>query len=101
MSDAINILYQCLGLIVSWFFSAEIVPGVTLGWVSVCLIVFGYLVSNILNVPRSASAFSFNSHDYVRSAKQGINRTAAANRLDPTGSKRGYVFNRLNPKERN
>ena len=94
MSDAIPLLYKCLGLLVSWFFSAEIVPGVTLGWVSVCLIVFGYLVSNILNVPRSASAFSFNSHDYVRSAKQSINRSSAVNRLDPTGAKRGYFRKR-------
>ena len=69
MSNAIVLLYDCLSLLVKWFFSAEIVSGVSLGWVTVSLLVFSVLIGSIFSVPHSSTAYSVNSHDYSRSRK--------------------------------
>ena len=58
MSDAITLFYKVLQIIVSWIFDAEIVSGVTLGWIFVSIAIFGILIRSILNVPKSSNSFN-------------------------------------------
>ena len=53
MQDAITLFYQIIKILVSWVFDAEIVSGVSIGWVYVSIIVFSLLIRNILNVPKA------------------------------------------------
>lgn len=63
MSDAITLFYQILQILVSWIFSAEIVSGVSIGWVFVCVVIFGLLIRNILNVPKRSTTFKVSKND--------------------------------------
>lgn len=63
MQDAIKLFYQILHILVSWIFSAEIVSGVSLGWVFVSIIVFSLLIRNILNVPKRSTTFKVSKND--------------------------------------
>lgn len=71
MSDAITLFYKVLQIIVSWIFSAELVSGVSIGWIFVSIAIFGILIRSILNVPRSSNSLNISSHkgyenDYYR-----------------------------------
>ena len=39
MSEAITLFYQIIHILISWIFDAEIVSGVSIGWVYVSIIV--------------------------------------------------------------
>ena len=71
MQDAITLFYKILHILVSWIFDAEIVSGVTIGWVFVCVAIFSILIRSILNVPRSSNSLNISSrkgyvNDYYR-----------------------------------
>ena len=63
MSDAITLFYQILQILVSWIFNAEIVTGVSIGWVFVSIIVFSLLIRNILNVPKRSTTFKVSKNE--------------------------------------
>lgn len=63
MSDAITLFYKVLQIIVSWIFDAEIVSGVSIGWVFVSIIVFSLLIRNILNVPKRSTTFKISKNN--------------------------------------
>ncbi len=64
MSDAITLFYQILQILVSWIFSAEIVSGVSIGWIFVSVAIFSILVRSILNVPRSSNSLNVSRKEY-------------------------------------
>lgn len=61
MHDAITLFYQMLHILVSWIFDAEIVSGVSIGWIFVSVAIFSILVRSILNVPRSSNSLNISS----------------------------------------
>lgn len=61
MSDAITLFYKILNILVSWIFDAEIVNGVSIGWIFVSVAIFSILVRSILNVPRSSNSLNISS----------------------------------------
>lgn len=63
MSDAISLFYQIIHILISWIFDAEIVSGVSIGWVFVSIIVFSLLIRNILNVPKRSTTFKASKND--------------------------------------
>lgn len=63
MSDAITLFYKVLQIIVSWIFDAEIVSGVTIGWIFVSIAIFGILIRSILNVPKSSNSLNLSHND--------------------------------------
>ena len=63
MQDAITLFYQIIQILVSWVFDAEIVSGVSSGWVFVSSIVFSLLIRNILNVPKRSTTFKASKND--------------------------------------
>ena len=63
MSDAISLFYQIIHILISWIFDAEIVSGVSIGWVYVSIIVFSLLSRNILNVPKRSTTFKASKND--------------------------------------
>lgn len=59
MNDALNFIYSSLSALTSFVFNQMIiVEGVTVGWVIVVMIVFGIIISNILNLPKGMGKFS-------------------------------------------
>lgn len=64
MSDAITLFYKVLQIIVSWIFSAELVSGVSIGWIFVSVAIFGILIRSILNVPKSSNSLNLSHKDY-------------------------------------
>lgn len=64
MSDAITLFYKVLQIIVSWVFSAELVNGVSIGWIFVSIAIFGILIRSILNVPKSSNSLNLSHKDY-------------------------------------
>ena len=63
MQDAITLFYKILNILVSWIFSAEIVTGVSIGWVFVSIVVFGLLIRNILNVPKRSTTLKVSKNE--------------------------------------
>lgn len=63
MQDAITLFYKILNILVSWIFSAEIVTGVSIGWVFVCIVIFGLLIRNILNVPKRSTTLKVSKNE--------------------------------------
>lgn len=63
MADAITLFYQVLQILISWIFNAEIVTGVSIGWVFVSVIVFSLLIRNILNVPKRSTTFRVSKNE--------------------------------------
>ena len=63
MSEAITLFYQIIHIFISWIFDAEIVSGVSIGWVYVSIIVFSLLIRNILNVPKRSTTFKASKND--------------------------------------
>ena len=63
MSEAITLFYQIIHILISWIFDAEIVSGVSIGWVFVSIIVFSLLIRNILNVPKRSTTFKASKND--------------------------------------
>lgn len=52
MSQAINVIFYIFNKVLDLLFNqVEIIEGVYLGWVLITIIVFGILISSILNVP--------------------------------------------------
>lgn len=64
MVDAITLFYKVLQIIVSWVFSAELVSGVSIGWIFVSIAIFGILIRSILNVPKSSNSLNVSHKDY-------------------------------------
>ena len=64
MQDAITLFYKILHILASWIFDAEIVSGVSIGWVFVCFAIFSILIRSILNVPRSSNSLNLSHKDY-------------------------------------
>lgn len=64
MQDAIILFYQMLHILVSWIFGAELVSGVTIGWIFVSVAIFSILVRSILNVPRSSNSLNVSRKEY-------------------------------------
>ena len=64
MQDAITLFYQILQILVSWIFSAEIVSGVSIGWIFVSVAIFSILVRSILNVPKSSNSLNVSRKEY-------------------------------------
>lgn len=64
MSDAITLFYQVLQILVSWIFNAEIVSGVSIGWIFVSVAIFGILIRSILNIPKSSNSLNLSHKDY-------------------------------------
>ena len=76
MSEAIILFYKVLQIIVSWLFSAELVSGVSIGWVFVSVAIFGILIRSILNVPESSNRLSLAdkaSRNYYYKKQGGFN----------------------------
>lgn len=46
--QALTILLNIISGIISWFFTVEIVPGVTLGWVFLSVLIAGFLIKSFL-----------------------------------------------------
>lgn len=67
MNDVLTFIYSGISYITQFIFNDMlIVNGVSVGWVMVVLIVFGILISNILNLPRSMGSFNkFRSNETV------------------------------------
>lgn len=56
MAEALTILYQIYNSFLDLVFNRfELFTGVTIGWVLVSIVVFGLMISNILNLPRLSS----------------------------------------------
>lgn len=64
MQDAITLFYKVLQILLSWIFSAEIVSGVSIGWIFVSVAIFSILVRSILNVPRSSNSLNVSRKEY-------------------------------------
>lgn len=64
MADAITLFYKVLQIIVSWIFSAELVSGVSIGWIFVSISIFGILIRSILNVPKSSNSLNISRKGY-------------------------------------
>ena len=64
MADAITLFYKVLQILVSWIFDAELVSGVSIGWIFVSVAIFSILVRSILNVPRSSNSLNVSRKEY-------------------------------------
>lgn len=64
MADAITLFYQVLQILVSWIFNAEILSGVSIGWIFVSVAIFSILVRSILNVPKSSNSLIISRKEY-------------------------------------
>lgn len=62
MNDAIEIVYYIYQKMIDFLFNtAVIMPGVSLGWIAISVVVFGILVNSFLVVPRGAFTTSVNA----------------------------------------
>lgn len=64
MADAITLFYNVLQIIVSWIFNAEIVSGVSIGWIFVSIAIFCILIRSVLNIPKSSNSFNVSNNDH-------------------------------------
>lgn len=46
--EALTLLLQLIVGIITWFFNAEILPGVTLGWVFLSVVIIAFLINTFL-----------------------------------------------------
>lgn len=54
MSDAISLFNYIFGKFVTMLFNDfEIETGVSVGWVIIAILIFGMIISNILNIPNN------------------------------------------------
>lgn len=52
MSDAITVFYYIFNKIYNFLFNEALIePGVSIGWIFVTVVVFGLIISTILNLP--------------------------------------------------
>lgn len=67
MTSALNLIYSIFDRFVDFVFnSMEILSGVTVGWITVAVILFSMMIKSILNLPRSMGNFDkFRAHTYV------------------------------------
>lgn len=64
MTDAIEILYQIYFAFVNWIFNtANIVPGVSIGWIAVTVFVFSVLIHSLINIARAGSTVRIRKDD--------------------------------------
>lgn len=46
--EVLTLLLQLISGVITWFFTAELVQGVTLGWIFLSVIVAGFLIKTFL-----------------------------------------------------
>ena len=64
MSDAIEILYEIYFAFVNWVFnSANIIPGVSIGWIAVTVFIFSILIRSLINVARAGQTVRIRKDD--------------------------------------
>lgn len=53
MADALTYLYQIYSGFLDLVFNRfELFPNVSIGWIAVVLVVFGLMISSVLNIPK-------------------------------------------------
>lgn len=64
MVDAINLLFQIYLKFVDFIFDkAEILNGVTLGWIVLSVLIFGVLIRSLMAVPSRSQSHTFKGGD--------------------------------------
>ena len=64
MVDAINLLFQIYLKFVYFIFDkAEILNGVTLGWIALSVLIFGVLIRSLMAVPSRSQSHTFKGGD--------------------------------------
>lgn len=64
MVDAINLLFQIYLKFVDFIFDkAEILNGVTLGWIALSVLIFGVLIRSLMAVPSRSQIHTFKGGD--------------------------------------
>lgn len=64
MVDAINLLFQIYLKFVDFVFDkAEILSGVTLGWIALSVLIFGVLIRSLMAVPSRSQSHTFKGGD--------------------------------------
>lgn len=64
MSEAIEILYQIYFAFVDWIFNqANIVPGVSIGWIAVTVFIFSVLIHSLINIARAGQTVRIRKDD--------------------------------------
>ena len=64
MVDAINLLFQIYLKFVDFIFDkAEILNGVTLGWIALSVLIFGVLIRSLMAVPSRSQSHTFKGGD--------------------------------------
>lgn len=64
MVDAINLLFQIYLKFVDFVFDkAEILNGVTLGWIALSVLIFGVLIRSLMAVPSRSQSHTFKGGD--------------------------------------
>lgn len=64
MVDAINLLFQIYLKFVDFIFDkAEILNGVTLGWIALSVLIFGVLIRSLMAVPSRSQTHTFKGGD--------------------------------------
>lgn len=62
MTEAMTLVYYIFDKMIDFLFNdAQIVDGVSLGWICVSVVVFGILVNSFLVVPKGAFTTSVNA----------------------------------------
>lgn len=51
--ESLNLLLSLVVGTITWFFNAELLPGVTLGWCFLSVIIIGFLISKFLKGEKS------------------------------------------------
>lgn len=67
MNEALEILYQIYFAFIDWIFNtANIVPGVSIGWIGITVFIFSVMINSIINIARAGSSYSYTSHMSVQ-----------------------------------
>lgn len=71
MGEALTLLFQIYSKFIEFIFDkAEILNGVTLGWISLSVLIFSVLIKSLMAVPSRAQGHSFGDSPTVKYLKK-------------------------------
>lgn len=71
MGEAISLLFQIYSKFIDFIFDkAEILNGVTLGWIALSVLIFGVLIKSLMAVPSRSQGHSFGDSPTVKYLKK-------------------------------
>ena len=71
MGEAISLLFQIYSKFIDFIFDkAEILNGVTLGWIALSVLIFGVLIKSLMAVPSRSQGHSFGDSSTVKYFKK-------------------------------